>query len=176
MSSGFVFDKEMGKRERSFLETFRTKCPGKHIFLWYQSESRRRSYHEKYVLPGTIIFSDKWAGYIDLNKRFKRFTVTHNERFVKYIFFKGRKVLTVTTNHIERVWVEVRRKLRGVKRGDVPDRINEVLFRNLKLRNQRHQEIIVDFIRDIMNYHAHKMGSRHLLLCVRLSIMKSSVD
>ena len=158
--SGFEFDKEMEKKEKRLFGKPPNKIPRETLLFVVPNRKAKTLIPiiEKYVLPGTIIFSDKWAGYIDLNKRFKHFTVTHNERFVKYIFFKGQKVLKVTTNHIERVWVEVRRKLRGVKREDVPNRINEVPFRNLKLRSVRHHENIADFVRDIKNYHSHKTG------------------
>ena len=153
----FKFDKDVEKKEKLLFGNPPNKMPRETLLFVVQNRKAKTLILiiEKFVLPGTIIFSDKWAGYIDLNKRFKHFTVTHNERFVKYIFFKGQKVLKITTNHIERVWVEVRRKLRGVKGEDFPNRINEVPFRNLKLGNERRHENVVYFITDIKNYHAH---------------------
>ena len=158
--SGFEFDTNMEKKEKLVFGNPPNKMPRETLLFVVPNRKAKTLIPiiERYVRPGTIVFSDKWSGYIDLNRRFKHFTVTHNARFVKYIFFKGQKVLKVTTNHIERVWVEVRRKLRGVKRVEVPNRINEVPFRNLKLRNKRHDENIEDFVRDIKNFHSQMMG------------------
>ena len=105
---------------------------------------------ERYVKPGSIIFSDKWAGYINLGGKFQHFTVVHKERFVKYHFADdGRTVMKVTTNHIERAWVDVRRSLKGVPVDDVPKRLDEVPIRRLRLADVKHEVNVKSLLEDI---------------------------
>ena len=66
-----------------------------------RKQSTLRSIIERYVAPGTMVFSDQWRAYIDLNGRFTHFTVAHNKRFDKYVFKPRRGVIKVTTNHFE---------------------------------------------------------------------------
>ena len=105
----------------------------------------------KYVKPGTVVFSDKWAGYVSLGGTFQHFVVVHNRRFVKYNFMEDGLVMKVTTNHIERVWVEVRKTLRGVPMKDIDGRLQEVPYRTLKLGDKAHLDklnvLVADMIR-----------------------------
>ena len=75
---------------------------------------------ETIVKPDTNIFSDKWSAYFGLDGEFKHYVVVHQRRFVKYVLLNGREVLKVTTNHIERIRVDLRQILRGVPRSEIP--------------------------------------------------------
>ena len=106
----------------------------------------------KYVRPGTIVFSDKWLEYWHLRDDYLHFTVVHKKRFVKYHFFNNLVVLKVTTNHIERIWVELRKDLRGVRKEDVERRLREVPYRLLRLAGANHDENMRSVIADIKAY------------------------
>ena len=79
------------------------------------------------------------------------FVVVYKERFVHYHFFEGNMVLKVTTNHIERSWVEMRKHLRGVRRDEIHRRIYEVPYRLWQLstgnRDQDFNNLVHDLVR-----------------------------
>ena len=87
----------------------------------------------KYVRPGSVIFSDKWAAYSQLGREYRHFVVVHERRFVQYSFFQGNVVVKCTTNHVGRLWVEMRKYLRGVERSEIHRRIDEVPYRLWRL-------------------------------------------
>ena len=60
-----------------------------------------------------------------------------------------RKVIKITTNHIERVRVDVRRKLKGIRKELVPLRIQEIPYPNMKLRNELHRDNVRNMIDDM---------------------------
>ena len=84
-------------------------------------------------MMGTFVFTDKWLAYWDLRNGYGHFVVVHKKRFVQYHFFPNQVVIKVTTNHIERVWVEMRKDLRGLKKEDVERRLREVPYRLFRL-------------------------------------------
>ena len=91
----------------------------------------------KYVRPGTYVFTDKWMAYWDLRNGYEYFTVVHKKRFVQYRFYPNQVVIKVTTNPIERMWVEMRKDLRGVKKEEVEQRLPEVPYRLFRLWSAR---------------------------------------
>ena len=58
-------------------------------------------------------------------------------------------VLKVTTNHIERIWVDMRLVLRGVPRDEIPSRLNEVPYRLMTFVPGQTRENLVLFIKDL---------------------------
>ena len=72
-------------------------------------------------------------------------------------------VLKVTTNHIERIWVEMRKDLRGVKKEDVEARLREVPYMLFRLWSARYEDNEQALIEDICSYvlddHLTKTGS-----------------
>ena len=85
-----------------------------------------------------------------LNGPFKHFTVIHKRRFVKYLFLEDMLVLKVTTNHIERLWVELRRILKGVTVEEFPQKLALVPYRLMWVTPGHHQENMVIFFRDLV--------------------------
>ena len=148
----FLFNDEMERKERSLFGNPREKTPTETLLFIVPNRKERTlvALIEKYVHPGTVIFSDKWGGYVNLNRRFNHFTVVHKKRFVKYLFFVNRLVMKVTTNHIERVWVDVRKKMKGLKKEDVSDRIKEISYRRLNLMNEAHHRNVTQLLQDVL--------------------------
>ena len=106
----------------------------------------------KYVKPGTYVFTDHFLAYWDLQNGYEHFVVVHKKRFAQYHFFRNQVVLKVTTNHIERVWVEMRKDLRGVKKEDVERRLREVPYRLFRLWSIELEENEDALIADILSY------------------------
>ena len=103
----------------------------------------------KYVQPGSYMFSDRWLAYWQLRNDYLHFMVVHKKRFVQYHFFNNLVVLKVTTNHIERVWVEVRKDLRSVKKEDVERRLREVPYRLFRLAGDNLDANLKNIVEDI---------------------------
>ena len=64
---------------------------------------------EAQVKPHSMIFTDEWQSYSRLNDLgFKHYTVCHKTEF-SHFYEDGVRVIRTCTNHIERLWLEVRR-------------------------------------------------------------------
>ena len=109
----------------------------------------------KYVKPGTFVFTDHFWPTGTSETEYEHFIVVHKRRFAQYHFFRNQVVLKVTTNHIERIWVEMRKDLRGVKKEDVEKRLREVPYRMFRLWSAKFEENEEAFIADIRAYVAH---------------------
>ena len=103
----------------------------------------------KYVKPNTLIFSDKWSAYFGLADGYRHYFVVHKRRFAKLLFLENRLVIKVTTNHIERIWVDLRQILRGVSKADLPYRLPEVPYRLMTMVPGMHVENLLAFLRDL---------------------------
>ena len=87
--------------------------------------------------------------YWSLQNGYAHFMVVHKRRFVQYHFFPNNVVVKVTTNHIERVWVEMRKELRGATKEDIERRLREVPYRLFRLFSERYEDNEKMFIEDI---------------------------
>ena len=64
------------------------------------------------VLNGTTIYTDEWNGYNGLSEKgYNHKTICHKRRFSRFEF-EGNVAMRVTTNHIEGMWVELRKALK----------------------------------------------------------------
>ena len=88
----------------------------------------------------------------DLRNGYEHFVVVHKKRFVQYQFLPNQVVIKVTTNHIERIWVEMRKDLRWVKKEEVEQRLPEVPYRLFRLWSPRLVENERALIADICGY------------------------
>ena len=117
----------------------------------------------KCVKPGTYVFTDKWMAYWDLRNGYEYFAVVPEKRFVQYRFYPNQVVIKVTTNHIERMWVEMRKDLRGVKKEEVEQRLPEVPYRLFRLwlaRFADHEHaLIADICAFVLDDHLAKADS-----------------
>ena len=69
---------------------------------------------KKFVLPGSTIFSDEWAGYCNLTREgYIHKTICQQRRFSRFEWDEN-VVTRITTNHIERMWVELRKTLKSM--------------------------------------------------------------
>ncbi|XP_018398121.1 PREDICTED: uncharacterized protein LOC108776107 [Cyphomyrmex costatus] len=90
---------------------------------------------EEWILPGTTIMSDCWKSYKNLNsKNFQHLTVNHSINFVD-------PDSGAHTQHIERVWREVRSNIPryGTRSKHLVDYLAEYLFKRVHKYNERLQ-------------------------------------
>ena len=148
----FRIDDEMERRERELFGTKDRQKRNRTVFVVVPDRKAETLIPiiRKYVRPNSIIFSDKWAAYIGLGDEYKHYTVTHKYRFVKYHFLEERKVLKVTTNHIERLWVEPRRILRGLTCDELHLKLAQVPCRLMRTTPGKHADNIAQFFNDMV--------------------------
>ena len=150
----FEYNANYERAERELFGPKKKTQPHRSLFFVVPDRSARTLLPiiRKYVAPGTTIFTDKWLAYNDLKNGYDHFTVVHKRRFVKYFFFPGRVVVKVTTNHIERLWVEVRRDLKGVDRATLIKRLDEVPYRLMRLSTGNFDGDFKNLIMDIQTF------------------------
>ena len=69
----------------------------------------------EFVIPGSTVFTDEWAGYNGLAEMgYNHQTICHKRRFSRFIF-EDETATRITTNHIERMWVELRKTMKYMK-------------------------------------------------------------
>ena len=152
----FQFNTDMEKAEREVFGPDKKTKPHRTLFFVVPDRSADTllPIFRKYVAPGSIIFSDAWPAYNRLGMEYDHYTVVHKRRFVHYHFPQGnlREVVKVTTNHIERMWVEMRRDLRGVLKSEVAQRIDEVPYRLFRLATGSNEENLFNAAADMAVY------------------------
>ena len=79
--------------------------------LFFVLPDRTKATLEKFirenVKPGSTIYTDEWRGYWGLKHLgFNGKTICHKRRYSRFEF-SGIVATRVTTNHIERIWVEL---------------------------------------------------------------------
>ena len=110
--------------------------PQRNLFLEKVSDRSAptlRSLIEKHVLPGSIIYTDKWAGY--RTKDLKALGMTHDTVNHK-LYFKD-PVTGVCTNTIERTWSGIKYRIdrRHYKATTIQDNLYEYIFRRRHEKN-----------------------------------------
>ena len=88
--------------------------------LFFVLENRSQETLHRYildnVLPGSTIYTDEWRGYNGLNHLgFDHKTICRQRRFSRYEVERT-NMTRFWSNHIERMWVELRRTLKYIDR------------------------------------------------------------
>ena len=161
---GFQFNPDMERAERElFGPDKRTK---EHRTLFFVVPDRSAEtllpIIRKYVAPGSIVFSDAWPAYNRLRPTYHHYVVVHKRMFVQYHFPQNEElaVVKITTNRIERMWVELRCDLRGVLKSEVAQQVDEVPYRIYRLATGSIEENLRNATSDMAMYAARKMEER----------------
>jgi len=97
---------------------------------------------QKYIKPGSTIFSDQWAAYRDLQRLgYQHHTVNHSQNFVD-------PTTGTCTNAIEAYWSRVKRNIHLhwlSRRDQLPLRIDEFLWRD-RLNSQLYRDVFHEII------------------------------
>ena len=102
------------------------------------------------VRRGTTIFTDEWCGYSGLeNEGYCHKTICHKRRFSRFEI-DGTTAIKITTNHIERVWVELRKTMKHTDQESFIRFINLETYWQLKLYNEDNHINFVTLLRDFV--------------------------
>ena len=114
---------------------------------------------QQHVAEGSMVFTDQFATYACLRDLgYRHYTVCHkyeNSHFV----IEGRNIIRVSTNHIERLWVELERTLAHMTLERTLQCPNLESYRQLRLYGTRETNI-VRLLRDIANIWRAVMARR----------------
>ena len=84
------------------------------------------------VVRGTTVYTDQWAGYDGQeDEGYMHKTINHTRRFSR-VEIDGTKATKITTNHIERVWVELRKTMKHMDKKRFKRFINLETYWELK--------------------------------------------
>ena len=104
------------------------------------------------VIPGSTIYTDERKGYSGLEDiGFFHKTICHKRRFSRFEF-EGNMAIRVITNHIERIWVELRRTLKYTSMDDFRKYIWMETYRQMNLFNLRHFQNFDRMMNDFSKY------------------------
>ena len=150
---GFHFNPELEKKEKALFKKGPKTQPRRSLFFVVPDRKAETLLPiiAKYVRPGTLVFSDGWSSYVQLGKNYMHHVVIHNERFVKY-HFDNNTVLKVTTNHIERAWIELRKCVRGLPMDEAEERVLEASYRRYRLSSGNRETDFKNIYEDIAGY------------------------
>ena len=109
------------------------------------------------VARGTTIYTDQWGGYDGLgNEGFTHKTINHTRRFSR-VEIDGTSATKITTNHIERIWVELRKTMKHMDKKTFKRFINLETYWELKLYSQdgllNYDMVLRDFAAYSLNNH-----------------------
>ena len=98
-----------------------------------------------HVKRGSMIFSDEWPGYNGLSRLgFRHFKICHKTHFSRFVL-DGQNVIRVSTNHIERLWLELRKTTAYMTLERTRETLNIESYRQLRLFNKRDKTMSADF-------------------------------
>ena len=100
----------------------------------------------------SIIYTDEWPGYNGLKDiGFVHKTVCHKRRFSRFEF--NRNIVTrVTTNHKERMWVELRKSLKFMNMDLVVRYIGIETDKQLSFFNSKHDDNMETMLTDLAKF------------------------
>ena len=104
------------------------------------------------VIAGSTIYTDEWKGYNDLKRRgFDHKTICHKKRFSRFEF-QGNVATRITTNNIERMWIELRRTLKYMDMKTFTRYIWLEPYRQMKLFHKMDDANLECVLRDFGTY------------------------
>ena len=103
---------------------------------------------QQYVAEGSMVFTDEFATYKCLRGLgYKHYTVCHKIEFSHFVI-EGRNIIRVSTNHIERVWVELDKTVEHLTKEKTLRSLNLESYRQLRLYGTKESNL-VRLLRDI---------------------------
>ena len=111
------------------------------------------------VKANSIIYTDEWPGYYGLKDiGFVHKTVCHKRRFSRFEF-KRNIVTRVTTNHKERMWVELRKSLKFMNVDLGVRYIGLETYSQLSFFNSKHDDNLETMLKDLAKFGTSQFGN-----------------
>ena len=105
----------------------------------------------EFVIPGSTVHTDEWPGYNGLRAMgYDHHTICHKKRFSRFIF-EDETATLITTNHIERLWVELRKTMKAMKIAQFEKYLNLEPYRLMNLYGTV-KECVRIALRDVGEY------------------------
>ena len=118
--------------------------PRKAIFFYVLDRSHNTLIPliQRYVAEHSMIFTDEFATYKCLRDLgYKHYTTCHKYEFSHYVI-EGRNIIRVSTNHIERLWVELEKTLAYMTLEKTKQCLNLESYRQLRLYGTREMNLV----------------------------------
>ena len=126
---------DVEKEFKAIFQKSRKGQPKKTIFFVVEHRDARtlEKIITEYVRPGSTIHTDEWSGYNGLAAMgYDHKTICHKRRFSRLIF-EDETATLITTNHIERMWVEMRKTMKAMKIAQFEKYVNLEPYRLMNL-------------------------------------------
>ena len=136
--------RDLEREIRTLFSQRRKGLPKKTLFFIVESRDAATLTHiiKKFVEPGSTIYTDEWAGYCNLSSEgFDHKTICHQRRFSRFEWDEN-AVTRITTNHIERMWVELRKTLKAMSVRDMERYILLEPYRLLNLYKSTNENVM----------------------------------
>ena len=103
-----------------------------------------------HVKRGSMVFTDEWPGYNGLSRLgFRHFKICHKTHFSRLVL-EGRKVIRVSTNHIERLWLELRKTTAHMSLARTRETLNIESYRQLRLYDENDNDNVCRLLGDLL--------------------------
>ena len=140
------------------------KGEGPRRVLFFRVEDRTQEELEQLILqhvrPHSTIFTDEWPGYNHLNDLgYRHYTVCHKREFSRNVI-EGTRIIRVTTNHIERLWLELRETTAHMTLSASCMNLNFESYRQLVLWSKDANENLRRLLLEIARLHEQFMWER----------------
>ena len=113
-----------------------------------RSKNTLHSIIQQHVISGTTVYTDEWRGYWGIEALgFPHQTICHKNRFSRFEV-DGDEVERITTNHIERMWVGLRKTVKFMSLEKFQQFINLEPYRLTFLFSQNENENVVTLLLD----------------------------
>ena len=97
---------------------------------------------QRHVAPGSLVFTDEFATYACLRDLgYRHYTVCHKFEFSHFVI-EGPCIIRVTTNHIERLWVELEKTLEHMTLEKSLKRLNLESYRRLRIYGEKDVNVV----------------------------------
>ena len=97
---------------------------------------------QRFVAPGSLVFTDEFATYTCLRDLgYRHYAVCHTYEFSHYVI-EGPYIIRVTTNHIERLWVELDKTLAHMTLEKTLRCLNLESYRQLRLYGDKETNVV----------------------------------
>ena len=140
------------------------KGEGLRNVLFFRVEDRSRETLEQIimenVLPNSMVFTDEWPGYNHLKDLgYNHYTVCHKREYSRNVI-EGTRIIRVTTNHIERMWLELRKTTAHMSLSASCRNLNIESYRQLVMWSKDDNENLRRLLLDIARLHDQFMWER----------------
>ena len=146
----FIADKRLKREIDTLFKRSRKFKSKKTLFFVVETRTKEVLFDiiRNNVQPKTTIFTDEWKGYFGLDDEgYIHKTVCHKRRFSRFEI-DGTTVTRITTNHIERVWVELRKTMKHTDKDSFVKYINLETYHQLKLFHANNDLNFESILRD----------------------------